>query len=83
MKKTTKLIILGLMAVTSGAYAQDKLASMAPIDRKLRAIDSVSIVKLLQKEEIYQMPASALYPTWNNEYVRSYGVELPQQYRID
>ena len=83
LKKTTKLIILGLMAVSSGAYAQDKLASMAPIDRKLRAIDSVSIVKLLQKEEIYQMPASALYPTWNNEYVRSYGVELPQQYRID
>lgn len=63
LKKTTKLILLGLMAVSSGAYAQDKLASMAPIDRKLRAIDSVSIVKLLQKEEIYQMPASALYPT--------------------
>ena len=83
LKRARKLFTIALLAITGGVHAQDQLASMAPIDRKMRAIDSVSIMRLMQKEEVYQMPASSLYPHWNNEYVRSYGVALPQEYRID
>ncbi len=83
LKRVRRLFTIALLAVTTGAHAQDQLASMAPIDRKMRAIDSVSIMRLMQKEEVYQMPASALYPSWNNEYVRNYGVDLPREYRID
>lgn len=83
LKKATRLFTIALVALAAGAQAQDQLASMAPVDRKMRAIDSVSIIRLMQKEEVYQMPASALYPSWNNEYVRNYGVALPHEYHID
>ena len=83
LKKARKLFVITLMAVAGGAHAQDQLASMAPIDRKMRAVDSVSIMHLIQKEEMFQMPASALYPNWTNEYVSNYGVALPKEYRID
>ena len=63
LKKATRLFTIALVALAAGAQAQDQLASMAPVDRKMRAIDSVSIIRLMQKEEVYQMPASALYPS--------------------
>ena len=66
-------------------YAQDRLASVAPIDRKMRAIDSISLIRISEKESLtdLQFPAAALYPTWNNDYTRSYGVNLPSEYKID
>lgn len=66
-------------------YAQDRLASIAPIDRKMRAIDSISLVRINEQESLtdLQFPAAALYPTWNNEYTRNYEVALPTEYRID
>ena len=58
-----KLFFMMAMAcVATSGIAQDKLASMAPVDKKMRAIDSLSIVRLLQHEESSQAPASALYP---------------------
>lgn len=79
-----KFIFTMFMAcVATSGVAQDKLASMAPVDKKMRAIDSLSIVRLLQHEEAAQPPASALYPEWNNVYTTQYGVELPDEYKID
>ncbi|MBO7099646.1 MAG: peptidoglycan DD-metalloendopeptidase family protein [Bacteroidaceae bacterium] len=79
-----KFIFMMVMAcaATSGV-AQDKLASMAPVDKKMRTIDSLSIVRLLQHEESAQPPASALYPEWNNVYTTQYGVDMPDEYKID
>ena len=67
------------------ALAQDRLASIAPIDRKMRAIDSISLMRLTEKESLadLQFPAAALYPVWNNEYTRAYDVTLPTEYKID
>ena len=81
MKKFIFLMFMTCVA-TSGV-AQDKLASMAPVDKKMRTIDSLSIVRLLQHEESAQPPASALYPEWNNVYTTHYGVEMPEEYKID
>lgn len=61
--------------------AQDKLASVAPLDKRMRAIDSVSIVNMLDKEAGEDF--SVLYPEWNNEYTTHYGVELPKEFKID
>ena len=72
-----------MACVATSGVAQDKLASMAPVDKKMRAIDSLSIVRLLQNEETTQTPASALYPEWNNVYTTQYGVEMPDEYKID
>jgi murein DD-endopeptidase MepM/ murein hydrolase activator NlpD len=76
-------LMLAVACVATSGIAQDKLASMAPVDKKMRAIDSLSIVRLLQNEEAAQAPASALYPEWNNLYTTHYGVEMPEEYKID
>lgn len=75
--------MMAMICVAASCIAQDKLASMAPVDKKMRAIDSLSIVRLLQHEEAAQAPASALYPEWNNVYTTRYGVEIPEEYKID
>lgn len=74
-----------LLSMTASVMAQDRLASIAPVDRKLRAIDSLALSHIINKESEadLQFPAAALYPTWNNEYTRSYGVNLPSDYKID
>ena len=75
--------MMAMICVAASCIAQDKLASMAPVDKKMRAIDSLSIVRLLQHEEAAQAPAPALYPEWNNVYTTRYGVEIPEEYKID
>ena len=84
MKKILTTLAL-ILTTSSSLFAQDRLASIAPIDRKMRAIDSISLMRLGAKDELVdlQAPAAALYPTWDNEYVRSYGVALPAEYKID
>lgn len=88
MNKTIKsfcktLILAGAALVALPALSQDKLANMAPIDKKMKAIDSVAILKMVHQEALFVDPASNLYPSWNNEYTTNYGVELPSQYNID
>lgn len=84
MKNILTTITL-ILATFASSIAQDRLASVAPIDRKMRAIDSISLVRIGEQETLadLQSPAAALYPTWNNEYTRSYDVALPAEYKID
>lgn len=84
MKKIITTLSL-IFATCVGSVAQDRLASVAPIDRKMRAIDSISLVRISEQESLadLQFPAAALYPTWNNDYARTYGVALPSEYKID
>ena len=83
MKKLTTLSLL--FAVCASTLAQDRLADIAPIDRKMRAIDSISLVRLSEHEAIadLQNPAASLYPSWDNEYARTYSTTLPAEYKID
>lgn len=82
---TTLLLLLFTLSPYQHMLAQDRLASVAPIDRKMRAIDSISLMRISEHESLTELqnPAAALYPTWNNEYTREYGVQLPSEYRID
>lgn len=61
---------------------QDLIASRAPIDRKLRAADSVSLqyLKVQERTELVKN----LYPEMSNKSVHHYpGVEVPDSFRID
>ena len=61
---------------------QDLLARQAPIDKKMRAVDSVALQRLIGDEQL-ENPAFGLYPDWNNQYAHRYDVELPEEYKID
>ena len=82
---TTLSLLLLTLSSFNPIHAQDRLADIAPIDRKMRTIDSISLVRMNEQETLasLQSPAAALYPTWDNEYTRSYGVALPSEYKID
>ncbi len=77
------LSVVALAVASLPVFGQDKLASIAPVDHKMRAIDSVAIIQLKETEEMFEFPAQALYPEWNNEYTKQYGVALPSEYKID
>lgn len=78
---------LGAIAVMTmlGALpvqGQDLLAKQAPIDKRLRAVDSVALQRLVNTENL-QNPAADLYQGWHNNFVNRYNVEMPQEYKID
>jgi len=80
MKKNL-LVALALTAVMPVA-AQDLIANQAPIDRKLRAVDSIQLNQLLENEATAASPAAQLYNDWNNQYVGRQ-TTLPDSFLID
>ena len=74
---------LVLSATSIPMMGQDMIARQAPIDRKMRAVDSVEIQRLIQQEYL-DNPAEDLYPSWEDDYINMYGnVQLPSEYKID
>lgn len=85
LRQIRKWAISGLMMIAGAAatHAQDLLARQAPIDDKIRAIDSVALRRQLMLEQS-EFPAFDLYPTWDNTRVHNYGdITLPDSFRID
>lgn len=75
------MLTVAALTLTS-AQAQDLLASQAPIDHKLRTIDSISINRLVNEEEM-EMPAFNLYNEWSHDHVQYMGLTPPANFRID
>jgi len=70
--KTLKFNIVFAMLMTLcsiTAAGQDLLARQAPIDAKLKMIDSISIRRMLMGER-NESPAASLYGAWNEKYTR-------------
>ena len=61
--------------------AQDLLARQAPIDRKMKAVDSVPLHRLILNEQI-ETPAADLYEDWNNKYAHR-ATALPDTFKIN
>lgn len=82
--KLIKLAAVGLMTLLSvSAMGQDLIAAQAPIDRKIRAVDSVALQKLVVRENTAN-PSASLYPSWDNRFVSSFAdAKLPDSYEID
>ena len=81
------IIKTGLVAVAAmvslNSFSQDLIARQAPIDKKLKSVDSLALQKQIRAEQS-EYPALSLYPNWNNQYVHAYGnVIIPDTYTID
>lgn len=83
LKFNLKSVLVATLAVFSvSVQGQDLLARQAPIDKKMRAIDSVSLQRLIGNE-LLDNPAGDLYQEWSNQHVHHYNVKLPEEYKID
>ena len=81
------IIKTGLVAVAAmvslSSFSQDLIARQAPIDKKLKTVDSLALQKQTRAEQS-EYPALSLYPNWNNQYVHAYGnAIIPDTYTID
>ena len=81
-RKLKTLAILALASMTSlPVMAQDLLARQAPIDRKMKAVDSVALHQLILNEQA-ETPAADLYEDWNNIYAHR-ATALPDTFKIN
>ena len=75
------IITLLLTLVSTNSFAQDLLARQAPVDRRMRALDTLALRTAMEREEA-RTPASKLYDDWNNTYAHRQ-TELPDSFRIN
>ena len=77
-----KLAVLAFAVfVATPVAAQDLLAKQAPVDRKMKAVDSMVLKRIIEQEERYN-PSADLYEDWNNVYAHR-ETTLPDSFRID
>ena len=73
------IIKTGLVAVAAmvslSSFSQDLIARQAPIDKKLKTVDSLALQKQIRAEQS-EYPALSLYPNWNNQYAHAYTIDL-------
>ncbi len=80
-KNLKKIAILTIAtACALPMMGQDLLARQAPIDRKMKAVDSMALRQLIEAES-YDTPAADLYEDWNNRYAHR-ATDLPDSLRI-
>ncbi len=84
LKCIKTVAVAALAFVSLNASGQDLLARQAPIDRKLKAVDSLALVRQIKAEQAVY-PVYTLYPNWSNDRVHAYGntVQIPDSFRID
>lgn len=83
--KCIKTVLVAATAMISlNSFSQDLIARQAPIDRKLKSVDSLALQRQIRAEQaIY--PGFSLYPSWNNDYVHVYGrtAIVPETFTFD
>ena len=81
-KNINKFYIVALFALTAiPSHGQDLLARQAPIDRKLKAVDTLALKSIIEREKV-QSPAADLYNDWDNRYAH-HRTEMPDSFKID
>ena len=82
IKTLKKIFAIAMVSIaTVPAQGQDLLARQAPIDRKMKAVDSVALSRLIQFEQM-SSPAADLYQDWENQYAHR-ETALPDTFQID
>lgn len=77
-----KFYIVALFALTAlPSQGQDLLARQAPIDRKMKAVDTLALKSIIEREKV-QSPAADLYNDWDNRYAH-HRTEMPDSFKID
>ncbi len=82
--KCIRVVAVAALALVSlNVSGQDLLARQAPIDRKLKTIDSIALLRQI-KAEMGEYPAFSLYPDWNTDRVHVYtNYVIPDTFTID
>lgn len=83
MRRFVKTLFIGALFAISATQVmgQDLLARQAPIDRKMKAVDTIMLRNIAAREEM-ESPAAKLYDDWDNKYAHR-ATEMPDRYRID
>jgi len=79
--KTTFIIALTSL-VSLPMAGQDLLARQAPVDKKMKKVDSVALHRLIY-QEMMENPAADLYNEWDTEITHYHGATLPDTATID
>ena len=83
IKTLTKVAVLSLMTFVSiPSQGQDLLARQAPVDRRMKAVDSISLNRLIE-QEMYENPSGDLYEEWDNVLTHYSASSLPDEANID
>ena len=78
--KTLTISVLFAVSATP-VMGQDLLARQAPVDRKMKTVDTIMLRNIIVREEA-ESPAGELYANWDNKYAHR-ATELPETYKID
>ena len=70
-----------LTMTAATASAQDLLARQAPIDKKMKAVDTLALRSLIDREQMGS-PSAQLYKEWSNKYAH-HATELPDPFLIN
>ena len=82
LKKTIKTLAITALLTTATVpvLGQDLIARMAPVDRKVRQLDTLALQSTIERENL-ESPSSDLYQDWDNRYAHK-ATELPETYKI-
>ncbi len=73
-----------LCGTAIGLAAQDLIARQAPVDRRLRAVDSISIQRAVDRSAAEDYTHDELYTSWVTTKAHPYSSEeVPDSFRID
>lgn len=83
LKAKIQSLLLGFMLLAGclSANAQDLLARQAPVDKRMKTVDTLALKSIIQREQL-QTAASSLYQDWNNKYAHK-ATELPDSFTIN
>ena len=68
-RKTLKTIAITLVLTTTSMpmAGQDLIAKMAPVDRKVKALDTLALSTIRERENM-DSPSADLYSDWDNRF---------------
>lgn len=78
IKTFTFIAFMSLAAMPT--MGQDLLARQAPVDRRMMAVDTLQLHRIIVKEQA-ESPAADLYNNWDNSYAHR-ATALPDSFRI-
>lgn len=82
LKKISIFVTVLLLTIAAlPVSAQDLLAKQAPVDRRMRAVDTLTFRTTMDDEES-RLTVNSLYEDWNNTYAHR-ATELPDSFRIN
>ena len=81
IRRFTIALLFALIVLPTSVQAQDLLARQAPVDRKMKAVDTLVLRSIIEREQ-EQSPAASLYNDWDNRYAHR-RTEMPDTFKID